>query len=212
MNSHWEEQLRLYKESQKAHEAMTERYAPHYYCKANAWANARLSTAHDGEIDEQGQPPSRARANKRQDWNGMDLSGLGLRVLAPSLFNYKFLTDLYVASNKISQLPTAVRHLRFLKHLDVSNNQLVELPAELGMCMFLRELLLFDNHIRTLPFELGSLYQLEMLGIEGNPLDPYMKEEIMERGTKALINRLREEAPGMIFSLIWCVLDTNVFP
>ncbi len=64
------------------------------------------------------------------------------------------------------------------------------------MCTFLRHLLLFDNNIRTLPNELGSLYMLEMLGIEGNPLDAGMKSEIMENGTKALIHRLREQAPG----------------
>jgi CCR4-NOT transcription complex subunit 6 len=100
-----------------------------------------------------------------------------------------------------------------LKHLDVSGNQLTELPAELGMCMFLKDLLLFDNHIRSLPYELGSLYELEMLGIEGNPLDPYLKEEIIERGTKALISRLREEAPSMSFPrnrafLILMILST----
>jgi CCR4-NOT transcription complex subunit 6 len=73
---------------------------------------------------------------------------------------------------------------------------MTELPPELGMCVYLKHLLVFDNSIRTLPNELGSLYQLEMLGIEGNPLDAGMKQEIMEHGTKALIHHLREQAPG----------------
>ncbi|EON98743.1 putative glucose-repressible alcohol dehydrogenase transcriptional effector protein [Phaeoacremonium minimum UCRPA7] len=63
------------------------------------------------------------------------------------------------------------------------------------MCTFLRHLLLFDNQIRTLPYEVGYLFNLEMLGIEGNPLNPEMKQEIMERGTKSLVGLLREQAP-----------------
>ncbi|KFY03250.1 hypothetical protein O988_01601, partial [Pseudogymnoascus sp. VKM F-3808] len=59
-------------------------------------------------------------------------------------------------------------------------NQLSDLPPELGM---------------TLPNELGSLYHLEMLGIEGNPLEVGLKREIMENGTKALVLHLRETAP-----------------
>jgi CCR4-NOT transcription complex subunit 6 len=60
----------------------------------------------------------------------------------------------------------------------------------------MKQLLAFDNQIRTLPNELGALFQLDMLGIEGNPLDPGMRQVIMEQGTKELIKRLREEAPG----------------
>ncbi len=64
------------------------------------------------------------------------------------------------------------------------------------MCTFLKQLLLFNNHIRTLPCELGSLHLLEMLGIEGNPLSPDLKKEIMEKGTRHLIAYLREQSPG----------------
>lgn len=132
---------------------------------------------------------------KRQDWHSMDLSGQGLRVIASPLFGYTFLNELYVASNKLTHLPAAIGQLRHLSYLDASNNQLSELPPELGMCVFLKNLLLFDNNIRTLPNELGHLYHLEMLGIEGNPLDSGMKQEIVERGTKALVVHLREQAP-----------------
>ena len=110
----------------------------------------------------------------------MDMSGQGIRVLTAPVFSYTFLNDLYIASNKISQLPAAIGKLRQLRHLDASNNALTELPPELGMCVYLKQLLLFDNNIRSLPNELGSLYQLEMLGIEGNPLDAAMKQEIMD--------------------------------
>lgn len=130
----------------------------------------------------------------------MDLSGQGLRVLATPLFKYTFLTELYVASNKITYLPATIGHLRLLRHLDASSNQLAQLPPELGMCVYLKNLLLFDNNIQTLPNELGSLFQLEILGIEGNPLDAVMKQAIMEKGTKALINELRESTPSKLSS------------
>lgn len=85
---------------------------------------------------------------------------------------------------------------------------LTELPPEIGMCVYLKNLLLFDNQIRTLPHEVGSLYQLEMLGIEGNPINPGIKQEIMEHGTKALIHQLLENAPGMKVDMFWD--DSNV--
>lgn len=70
------------------------------------------------------------------------------------------------------------------------------------MCTYLKQLLLFNNNISELPYELGSLHMLDMLGIEGNPLDGGMKQEIMDKGTRSLINALRESAPGT-FTIWW---------
>lgn len=122
------------------------------------------------------------------------MSGQGLRNLALELFRYKFLTELYIASNKLTRLPKQIGELRQLKHLDASYNQISELPPELGMCTYLKQLLLFNNNIQTLPTELGSLHMLEMLGIDGNPLHSDVKQEIVDKGTKNLINWLRESA------------------
>ncbi len=205
INEHWADQLKLYKESQKAHSAMVDQHAPHYYARIKAAENRQISstvpndaaTTTQEEKSEGFQRPSNLDSEiKRQDWHNMDLSGNGLRVLALPLFDYIFLNELYVASNKISRIPAAIRQLRHLRHLDASNNLLTEVPPELGMCVYLKNLLLFDNNIRTLPNEMGSLYQLEMLGVEGNPLDAGIKREIMERGTKALIHRIQEQAPS----------------
>ena len=126
----------------------------------------------------------------------MDLSGQGLRNLSLELFRYKFLSQLYIASNKLSRVPKQIGELRHLTHLDLSCNQISDIPPELGMCTYLKKLLLFNNNIVELPLELGSLHQLEMLGIEGNPLQSEMKEEIIHKGTKSFINYLRENAPG----------------
>lgn len=136
------------------------------------------------------------KSPKRQDWHNLDMSGQGLRCLSTALFRYEFLAELYIASNKLTSLPAEIGKLRSLRVLEASFNQISELPPELGMCTSLKQLFLFDNQIQDLPHELGSLYKLEMLGIDGNPLVPNLKNEIMERGTKSLISVLRESAPG----------------
>jgi CCR4-NOT transcription complex subunit 6 len=196
----------MHKEAERAHTAMTDQLQPHYYARLKASENKGIGgpspttgTAGqgEGEVDERRRPWSVEKSNKRQDWHNLDMSGQGLRNLSPPLFQYKFLRELYIASNKITQLPPSIGELRQLHHLDASFNQITELPPEIGMCTYLKQLLLFDNRIRNLPFELGSLHMLEMLGIEGNPLNTDMKQEMMERGTKSLISLLREQAPGM---------------
>lgn len=204
-NEMWQEQLRMHKEAERAHSAMTDQQQPHYYARLKASENRGIGgpvtttgrAQADGEVD----PTSRRithveKETKRQDWHNMDMSGQGLRNLAPELFKYKFLKELYIASNKLARIPKMIGELRSLQVLDASYNQLTELPAELGMCTYLKHLLVFNNNIQELPFELGSLHLLEMLGIEGNPLEPNIKQEIMEKGTKSLVNALREGAPG----------------
>lgn len=130
----------------------------------------------------------------------MDMSGLGLRVIK-DVFRYDFLTELFISSNKLTYIPAEIGQLRSLMFFDASYNQIREVPPALGMCVMLKSLLLFNNSIETLPSEVGYLYQLEMLGIEGNPLQADIKSEIMDRGTKSLITRLRENAPSKLIRL-----------
>jgi CCR4-NOT transcription complex subunit 6 len=204
ISKHWADQLKLHQESQSAHRSMLENHAPHHFARIKAGENRGIAQSvstgagppPDAESENHGRTSNRPDFIKRQDWNNLDLSGLGLKVVAPTLFHYDFLNELYIASNKLTQLPASIGQLRHLTLLDASNNQLSQLPPELGMCVFLVNLLFFDNNVHTIPNELGSLYKLEMLGIEGNPFDPEMKKQIMEHGTKSLILKLREETPG----------------
>ncbi|AEO63185.1 uncharacterized protein THITE_2108092 [Thermothielavioides terrestris NRRL 8126] len=204
ITEHWAEQLRLHKEAERAHATMTEQSQPHFYARLKAAENRGISggalagadagPAVDGE-DDRRRPWSLDKTNKRQDWYNLDMSGQGLRVLGPPLFAYDFLQELYIASNRLTYLPAEIGRLRHLRHLDASHNLLTELPPEIGMCTNLKSLYLFNNQIRDLPSEVGSLYLLEMLGIEGNPLDPSLKQEIMGGDTKSLVNRLLLKAP-----------------
>ena len=205
-NEMWQEQLRLHKDAERAHAAMTDQQQPHYYARLKASENKGIggpppSTTRaqpDGEDDsnDRRRPWNLDKETRRQDWHNMDMSGQGLRNLAPELFRYQFLNELYIASNKLTRLPKEIGELRQLRHLDASFNQISELPPEIGMCTFLKQLLVFNNQIQELPYELGSLHLLEVLGIEGNPLEPGLKQEIMEKGTKSLILALREGTPS----------------
>jgi CCR4-NOT transcription complex subunit 6 len=204
-NEMWQEQLRMHKEAERAHAAMTDQQQPHYYARLKASENrgisgpppstAKAQTDGEGDSLDRRRPLNLDREPRRQDWYNMDMSGQGLRNLAPELFRYQFLNELFLPSNKLTRLPKEIGELRQLRYLDCSFNQLSDLPPELGMCTYLKHLLLFNNNIQELPYELGSLHLLEMLGIEGNPLDPNVKQEIMEKGTKSLVNALRENAP-----------------
>ncbi|KFH40375.1 Glucose-repressible alcohol dehydrogenase transcriptional effector-like protein [Hapsidospora chrysogenum ATCC 11550] len=202
-NEMWSEQLRLHQDAEQAHRAMTDQQQPHYYARLKASENkgiggpppASVKTQADNENTLADRRRPYDEEMKRQDWHNMDMSGQGLRNLASELFRYQFLNELYIASNKLTRLPKQIGELRQLRHLDASFNQISELPPELGMCTYLKQLLLFNNDIRQLPYELGSLHLLEMLGIEGNPLDDDIKHEIMQKGTKNLINALKETAP-----------------
>ncbi|KAI5865379.1 glucose-repressible alcohol dehydrogenase transcriptional effector [Durotheca rogersii] len=205
-SEHWNEQLKSLKESERAHATMTEQHQPHYFARLRANENkgiglalpnaASAETAVDGELEDRGRPVNVDKALDRQDWFNIDFSGQGLKNISIMLFdNYAFLTEIYLASNNLTHLPREIGQLRSLKHLDVSHNRLTSLPPELGMCTPLKQLLLYNNLIQTIPSELGALHFLELLGIQGNPLEHEQKQRLMEEGTKALIAHLKEQAP-----------------
>lgn len=130
-----------------------------------------------------------------QSWTTLDMGGMGLKQISPTLCSYTFLTVLYMNHNNLTHLSSDISKLVHLKTLDCSGNKLSTLPSELGLLINLRDLLLFDNNLSNLPSELGMLYQLEMLGLEGNPMQADIKSLLMKEGTQAVIVSLRENAP-----------------
>ncbi|KAI4103555.1 MAG: hypothetical protein L6R37_003772 [Teloschistes peruensis] len=194
ISDHWQQQLQL------ATEARAASSAPHHHCRKEGVSRvnkgpAEASPEHSPSVgnDEEGNRATTSGEIRRQDWDAMDLSGQGLRALSPSLFSdYMFLGKLFIDNNRLTRLDPSLGSLRSLTHLDASNNQLVDVPEEIGMLVNLKSLLLFDNNIRSLPNEIGYLYKLEMLGVEGNPLDEDMKDEIIRKGSRALVTHLRE--------------------
>lgn len=135
---------------------------------------------------------------KEEDsWTSLDMGGMGLKNMSTNLYNYDFLTALYINHNNLTYLMPALAQLKNLKILDASGNKLNMLPPEIGLLHNLKELLLFDNNLVSIPSEFGSLYQLETLGLEGNPLQSDLKNILIKDGTQALIVSLRENAPGI---------------
>ena len=131
------------------------------------------------------------------NWQSLDMGGVGIHNIPSTsgLFSFTFLTTLYLNHNLLTAVPPQIAKLRHLELLDLSGNRLESIPPELGMLTFLKELYLFDNQLRSLPHELGTLHQLQTLGVEGNPLDPALKQMVQKDGTQALISLLRDSCP-----------------
>ncbi|RKO94113.1 Endonuclease/exonuclease/phosphatase [Blyttiomyces helicus] len=186
--------------------------SPHYHARVAAAAARTLLSGGDPP------PPSNnisiPPTEKPSQWTILDLGGMHMRNLAPSLFCYSFLTTLYLNHNAITTLPASIALLHSLIVLDVSGNKLSTVPPELGMLTGLRELLLFDNEIAVVPPELGQLYQLETLGLEGNPVEEPIASMIIKEGTTGVVTYLREMCPAgpLPAEREWIVLEEDANP
>ena len=196
---HWQAQLQLVAEA-RANSGQAHRHSKKTGAAIPAKAQITSGLAEESKNDSELADRNRITAvveDPRQDWDGMDISGQGLRCLAPRMFlDYTFLTKLYLDNNKLTVLPPAISQLRNLVVLQASNNLLRELPDTIGMLSRLEEFLVFDNHIRTLPTQIGYLPKLDILGIEGNPLDNETKDFLVQKGTAAFVLHLRDNTPG----------------
>jgi CCR4-NOT transcription complex subunit 6 len=209
-NEHWAEQLRL---AQTARE-MTQSHSHariHPSVSKSIVAGTSNGLQKESDKEERNRPAAQRTEDSKENhiWTILDFGGQNLKAITPALFNYTFLTKLYINCNKLSYIPQSIGYLRNLTHLDLSLNNLQYLPPEIGMLVNLKQLLVFDNHLENLPYELGSLYQLEMLGIEGNPIPDDLKQIIVEQGTTELIKHFREnsQGPDAPPERDWIVLD-----
>ena len=194
---HWQQQIQLYTESRQAVSS------PHHHCKKEGVV--RLNRAADQSVTEETSEESKEERNRvtnfkpvrRQDWDALDCSGQGMRALSPSLFShFAFLRQLYLDHNRLHLLDPMIGQLRCLEHLDISNNVILAIPEEIGMLVNLKTFLAYDNQLAELPREVGYLYKLEVLGIEGNPMDDDLKEHLAANGTKAFTTHIRETTTG----------------
>ncbi|KAJ1972122.1 Glucose-repressible alcohol dehydrogenase transcriptional effector [Dimargaris xerosporica] len=204
LSSHHQQMINLHHKSRQS-------ASPHYHARTTLAASRSshynnggndstpdAKASHDtaAQANHSDAAASPVKATPSSSWTAIDLGGMRLRSVSPELFEYDFLTSVYLDHNLLTYLPAAIRQLRNLTVLNVSGNRLTSVPPELGMLTRLKELLLFDNLIQTLPFELGTLYNLEMLGLEGNPIQDPFKSLLQKEGTHAALAYLRDNAPA----------------
>lgn len=158
------------------------------------WAqSATSSTRQDVQID---------TSLEENDLVGLDLSNAQIRFLPLGLMNYTdFLTELRLNNNLLTGLPAQVGELRTLVILDLSDNHLTFLPPEIGKLTNLVEFLLFNNKLSMLPAEFGYLYQVESIGLDGNPWEEPISGVIMAQGPLAVIPFLRDNILSTAISL-----------
>lgn len=85
------------------------------------------------------------------------------------------------------------------------------ITLDLNICNIVyRELHLNNNHLRVLPYELGKLFQLHVLGLQGNPLTKEILTLYGEpNGTHKLLTYMLDNLQGktqMIFAKVKCKL------
>lgn len=128
-----------------------------------------------------------------EHWSDLELVGLGLRNLSPTLFvHFQFLTALHLNGNNLTSISSEIALLRNLKHLNISDNHLKSVPPEIGKLVQLREFLMYNNFVNLLPVEFGSLYQLEVFGLDGNPLVEPLYSMNATSGGLSLVSFLRD--------------------
>lgn len=195
-NEHWALQIQLAAQTKAID-------LPHSHARfdqrtSRNFTSGNGTTSKDGEKDDRNRNRAVAEVkDPEQGWTALDCGLQNLKAISPALFHYNFLSKLYLNNNKLHFLPSSIGRLRQLVELDVSVNLIKEFPVEMGMLVKLRELLAFHNEIENIPDEMGSLHELEMLGMEGNPLRDDYLQVLMEEGTGALIRGLRENSAGV---------------
>ncbi|MEM1279938.1 MAG: COR domain-containing protein [Cyanobacteria bacterium P01_H01_bin.152] len=106
----------------------------------------------------------------------LNLSGLGLKTVPPSIGQLANLTALYLDHNQLTALPKELCQLANLTTLYLHQNQLTAVPKELGELQSLTELYLSQNQLRQVPKELGELQNLTELYLHQNQLITVPKE------------------------------------
>lgn len=132
--------------------------------------------------------------------NGLDMSGFRIKKIPFDLFHFGFLSELRLANNLLTLVPVEMGLLRTLTCLDLSNNQLTSVPRELGKLTNLTHFYLFNNQITMLPSEFGYLYQIEDIGLEGNPIAEPLASIMHNQGSIMVIPFLRDH---MISKKYW---------
>lgn len=124
--------------------------------------------------------------------SALNLSGLKLQSLPPSIGRLEHLRSLALQGNELADLPESIGQLTQLQYLDLSGNRLTRLPSavtgflnlehlsvarnpldlfpeDVGKLSMLRKLDLSRTQVNRLPEALAGLFALESLHLSDNP-------------------------------------------
>jgi hypothetical protein len=107
---------------------------------------------------------------KRFNWDQLDLSGLGLKAIPESVFDFAGLTALKLQRNEIIAIPGSISRLSNLRSLNLGYNDLTVIPESIGYLKKLDHLDFSHNHITSIPESLSSLVGLKAFVISENQL------------------------------------------
>ncbi len=125
---------------------------------------------------------------KKNNWDFLDLSGLGINELPKELFEITQLKTLILGKyrtpqkNSISVIPKEIAKLTNLEILDLTDNKISSLPNEISNLKKLKKIVLSNNNFIHFPQEVLSLTNLEELFIGNN------KISVLPKGIEQLQN------------------------
>jgi Leucine-rich repeat (LRR) protein len=113
---------------------------------------------------------TRVETALRDNSTVLDLSGLRMRGLPPSLADLVDVVDLDLSDNQLTELPEWLGNISCLTRLVLRGNQLVEAPASLGNLVQLTTLDLGENRLSAVPIWVRRLTNLTALDLNSNRL------------------------------------------
>ncbi|MEO9508058.1 MAG: zinc-ribbon domain-containing protein, partial [Nonlabens ulvanivorans] len=113
-------------------------------------------------------------------WEWADENNINKDILPRIAIELTQQTELYLADQKLNELPKEIGQLTQLTKLYLRGNQLNELPKEMGQLIHLTDLRLHENNLGELPEEIVSLKKLNILYIDKFPLSKGQLEWINE--------------------------------
>jgi len=130
---------------------------------------------------------------KLQSLEMVDLSNNRLTQIPSVLKHLKKLSTLILAYNQIESIEKLCRkEFEGLYVIDLSNNKIEVIPNAFGVHLKnLQNLNLLNNDIAKLPHNIGLLTQLKTIQIDGNPFKN-IRRAIINKGSVTILNYLRQ--------------------
>ena len=144
----------------------------------------------------------------------LDLRGLGLSALPPSIADCTWLTSLNLGDNELIEIPPEVFALPYLRRLYVHNNRIRKIPSGIDRLTQLDSLYAHSNQIAHVSDAIGRLPVLQVLNLAYNKLTSFPESLCRQQRLRALFlqgNRIEvlPDEIGLLATLEELHLDQN---